>query len=210
MGVVVQEVIFDAPAPTAVAIAARVAELVGLPLITRDAPSGIRGSFRDLHAHIAFEAHPDAEIELTAYSAGAVRQFLRRTGVDTMPMASHVQGVNEAEGKQTVYVRGYVGQEPTLFFATTLALEQLGGLLREPIPENVRREYGHSISSAELSRRHRTAQKHMLLTFAASLLLLPILVPVWTVMALITMPYRIWKAQQVVKKHRSCPPASGA
>ena len=186
----------------AAAIAARVTELVGLPLIVRDSQPEIRGTLHDLHSHIAFEAHPKAEIELTAYCAGAVKEHLRQTGVDAMPMANFVQGANESAGKQTVYVRGYVGQEPTLFLATTLALEALGGRLGEPIPEEIRREYGRSISSDELRRRHREAQNQGILRLVAGVLLLPILVPVWVVTLgwhLMTIPHRIWKAHQLVK-----------
>lgn len=213
MGIHVFKVTFDAPAPTAAAIAARVTELVGLPLILRESPPEIRGTLHDLHAQMAIEAYPKSEIELTAYRVGAVKEHLRLTGMDALPIANAVQGANEVLGEQTVYVRGYVGQEPTLLLATTLALESLDGRLSEPMSEDIRHEYGRSISLDELRRRHRKVQKQGLLTLVVGMLLLPVLVPIWIATLcwhLITMPHRIWKAQQFAKKHFSGPPASGA
>lgn len=203
MGIVIQEVTFDAPAPAAEVIAARVTELVGLPVIVRESPPELRGALHDLHAQIAFQANPKAEVELTAYRAGAVKEHLRLTGMDAMSTASVVEGSKEAVGKQTVYVRGYVGQEPTLLLVTTLALEALGGQLREPMPDDVRREYSRSVSADELRRRHRKMQRQGLLKLAAGVLLLPVLVPVGIVRLawrLMTMPRRIWKAHQLAKK----------
>ena len=127
-------------------------------------------------------------------------------------LRSWVEGANEPVGKQSVYVQGYLGQEPTLLLATTLALEALGGRLGAPMTDDIRRECGRVISSDELGRRHRKAQKQGRLALVAWVLLLPVLVPVWIVTLawqLITMPRRIWKAHQLVQTHLSGRPGSG-
>lgn len=204
MGIVVTEVIFDAPAPTATKIAARVEEIVGLPLVVRDSSPEIKGSLFDLDAQLAFAVYPRSQIEVTAYRAGAVREHLRLTGVDVMPIADVVQGSNEATGQQTVYVEGYVGQEPTLLLATTFALETLGGRLGKPMPDHVRRDYGQSVSVDELRRRYRKVQRQGLLALAAGVVLLPILVPIWMISIgrhLVERPARILKAKQVAEEH---------
>jgi hypothetical protein len=220
MGIVLQEVTFDGPAPTAAMIAARMTERVGLPVIVRESPAAAaaaaavdRGGLYDLAAWIAFEMYPKAEIELTAYRAGAVKEHLRRCGMDALPIANVVQGVNEAAGTQTVYVQGYVGQEPTLLLATTLALESLGGRLGEPMSDELRREFGRVVSGDELRRRHRKVGRQGLMALAGGVLLLPVLVPVWTVeMAwqVGMLLRRLRKARRRVKKHLSGQAAGGA
>ncbi len=70
MGIVVQEVTFNAPAPMAKAIAARLESLVGQPVIVFDSPP--EGDLYDLCVQIAFEMYPNATIGLRAYR-GTVR-----------------------------------------------------------------------------------------------------------------------------------------
>jgi hypothetical protein len=133
--------------------------------------------------------------------------------MDALPIANVVQGVNEAAGTQTVYVQGYVGQEPTLLLATTLALESLGGRLGEPMSDELRREFGRVVSGDELRRRHRKVGRQGLMALAGGVLLLPVLVPVWTVeMAwqVGMLLRRLRKARRRVKKHLSGQAAGGA
>jgi hypothetical protein len=124
MGVVVSEVVFDGEAPELSAIADKVTELSGLPLSVADGD----GDLYDLHAHLAFACAPETQLEVHAYPAGAVKEFYHQTFGDAdLPFARCVQGLNEPAGTQAVYLRGYIGQEPTLLFVTILTLEALGG-----------------------------------------------------------------------------------
>ena len=196
MGIVIQEVTFDAPAPTAARVVAKLTELVGLPLTISESTPEIRGSLFELHAQLAFARFPQVPVELTAYRAGAVQEHLQRTGMNALPFASVVQGSNEAVGTQTVYVRGYIGQEPTLLLAATLALEALGGRLREPLSDELRREYGAKVLPEELERRHRRVRRQGLLALTAGIVLLPFLVPFWLASIawhLANLPWRLWK-----------------
>ena len=209
MGICVAEVTFVAPAPLATQIAAQVEQSAGLPVVLRESGPEIRGTLHDLHALITFQMHPRIEVELTAYRAGGVKEHLQIAGVDSLPIAKAVQGMNEAPGEQTVYVRGHLGQEPTLFFATVLALEALGGRPRDPVTDDVRRQYGHAISPEELKRRHRKVQRHGIVMLTAAVVLFPLLLPLWILSIawqLVKMPWRIWKARRLIQNHLR-PPA---
>jgi hypothetical protein len=143
MGIVVTQVVFDGQAPELSSIAGKVAELSGLPLSVTDSGADVKAGLYDLHAYLAFACHPETPLRLHSYRAGAVKELYHQTfGEARRPIAKCVQGLNEAPGTQTVYLHGYVGQEPTLLFVTELALEALGGRPRTPMAEEVRRDYG--------------------------------------------------------------------
>ena len=197
MGVTVEEVVFAYPAPSAGAISTRVAERTGLPVtVAEDSPDDRRDLY-DLRADLAFAAHPKSPVQVTAYRPGAVRNHLRRTGMDRSPLARVVQGANEADGTQTVHVRGYVGQEPTLFVAVTLALESLGGRCSRPVSDDWQRDYAGPVSADELARRVRRVERQGKLTLAMFVLLLPVLIPMGVVSIawhVFRMPWRLQKA----------------
>jgi hypothetical protein len=203
MGVVVTEVVFDGRAPALADIADAVTRRTGLPVAATDSGPDARGDLFDLHAHLAFADAPDTRVEMSAYRPGAVaelcRQMFRETG---SPIAKHVQGLNEPPGTQAVCVRGFVGQEPTLFFATILALESLGGRPRDPLDDDERQRYGTSIAPAELAERRREVRRRMWPAVVIGLVLLPILIPVWFAAFVLTMPWRIWRASRVLGRNR--------
>jgi hypothetical protein len=201
MGVVATEAVFDGRAPQLSRIAAQVTEMTGLPVSVAESGPDVTGELYDLHGHLAFACAPGTGIELHSYRAGAAREFCRQTFGDAhFPVARFVEGLNEPPGTQAVYVRGYVGQEPTLFFATLLALEALGGRPREPFSDEDRREYGSPISPAELEERRRKLTRHALPAVLIGLVLLPVLIPLWVVgllWFLVSMPWRIWRGYQL-------------
>lgn len=205
MGIVGTEVGFDGQAPELSRIAEKVTELSGLPLTVEESGADIKGDLFDLHGYLAFACAPERQLELHSYRAGAVKDFCEEAfeGAD-FPLANCVQGLHEPPGTQTVYVRGYVGQEPTLFFVTELALEALGGRPREPIPEDVRREYGAPITAAQLEERQRKVTRQGWLTLLVGVLLLPVLLPLWLLgflWMLVSLPWRIWTAYQVYRRY---------
>jgi hypothetical protein len=205
MGLVVAQVVFDGQAPELSRIAEKVTELSGLPLSVKDSGADLKADLYHLHAHLAFACEPKTQLELHSYRAGAVKEFYRRTCGDApLPMAQYVQGLNEAPGTQTVYLRGYVGQEPTLLFVTQLALEALGGRPRHPLSEELRREYGTPITATQLAARRRKMEKQLLATALVGVVLLPVLIPLWLLgfaLALVLMPWRIGKAYKLYRAY---------
>ncbi|MDB5356350.1 MAG: hypothetical protein JWN24_2803 [Phycisphaerales bacterium] len=202
MGIISEEVRFEGQAPEAARIADKVTEIIGLPMTLEESGPEMRCDCHFLHARLAFARFPDRRVELTAYHPGGVKEFLKRMGTDTLPIAHAVQGANEPPGTQTVYIRGYIGQEPTIIFATILALEALGGHLREPVSEEMRREYGSRITTMELDRRHRKLFRQGLVKLLLGVILLPILFPLGVasiVWHLVKTPWQIRKAMKLVR-----------
>jgi hypothetical protein len=204
MGLVASEIAFDGRAPTAARVAEKVTELVGLPvLVNEDWPAGVDELY-DLHAELAFARYPDIKVELYAYRPGAVAEFIARMDVNEVPFNRLMQGANEPPGTQVVYLRWFAGPDLTLFVATTIALEDLGGRAREPVTPEMRRNYAHPIAEAELDRRHRRARRKRFLALLATVALLPILVPFWLASAiwyLLTLPWRISRACKLYRQH---------
>lgn len=185
-------------------IAAQVMEASGLPLTVCGSGAELRGRLYDMHAQLAFMQAPKTQVMLTSYRPGSVKELLQQQGMEGVPIAKVVQGAAEPPGTQTVYMKGYVGQEPALFWAVALALEVLGGRLREPISEEMRRKHGGRITPSELDRRHRQSRRKGMLSLVVGLLLLPVLIPVWALSIawyLLTLPWWLRKAYRVAKRH---------
>jgi hypothetical protein len=204
MGVVVSEVSFDGQAPELSRIADKVTELSGLPLSVTESGADVKGNLHDRHAYLAFAYYPEARLELDSYRPGAVKECYQQTLGDTrLHMAKYVQGLKEAPGTKTVYLRGYVGQEPTLLFVTQLALEALGGRPRYPISDEVRREYGTPITVSQLEARRRKVRKQAQAAALVGVLLLPVLIPLWLVgfvLFVVILPWRMWTAFKTVQQ----------
>jgi hypothetical protein len=198
MGVVLSEVVFDGQAPGLSAVADKVTELSGLPLSVAD----LEGDWYDLHARLTFACAPETHLEVHAYRPGAVKELYRQTfGDSDLPIARYVQGLNEPAGTQAVYLRGYIGQEPTLWLVTLLALEALGGRLRRPIADEDRRRYGTPVTPAQLEERQRETARRMRPIAVVVLLLLPLLIPLWLIAFVLLMPWRIWKVYQLYRSY---------
>jgi hypothetical protein len=108
---------------------------------------------------------------------------------------------NEPAGNQAVYLRGYMGQEPTLLLVTILALEDLGGRPRHPIGEVERRQYGTPITPAQLEERRRKLARQLWPIVVVSVLLLPLAIPLWLVGFVLMMPWRVWKANKLYRRY---------
>jgi hypothetical protein len=204
MGIVVQQVTFDDRVPEAARVGDMLTQMIGLPVTVSESDSEVRGKLFELHARLAFSRFPNDSIKLTAYWPGAVKEHLQLAGIAAFPFANAVQGMNEAPGTQAVYVTGYLGHEPTLLFATVLALVALGGRPCTSVPEAIRREYAVRISVTELDRRHRTFRRQQRLAWLLGVISFPILVPMWFLSlgwGLATLPWRIGKACRWYKSH---------
>jgi hypothetical protein len=122
-----------------------------------------------------------------------------------------------------VDVKSYVGVEPTLFYQTLLALEDLGGtlsLIDKPLPDDMRREYddarrtfGGPATEAELRRRPRAAQGELFRKACLiNLLLLPVQLPLFVAEVswelLVNFPRRLRRAQRQLRQ-RGAPDGAG-
>lgn len=194
MGIVVTEVTFEGQAPQLSDIAGKITELCGLPLEVTESASDVKGDLYDLHGCLAFACDPKQHLKIHAYRGGAVRKFCEETlGNVPLPMARCVQGSNEPAGTQSVYLRGYIGQEPTLLITTALALEALGGRSKYAFGDDERLEYGTPITPERLVERRRKSARQMRPVVMVGLLLLPVMIPLWIIGFVVMMPWRIWK-----------------
>jgi hypothetical protein len=104
-------------------------------------------------------------------------------------------------GTQAVYLRGFVGREPTLLAVVELALEALGGRPRHPIPEEYRQEFGRPITALQLKERQRNWVKKWEPTLLVILLLHAVMIPICLVIFLLTLPWGLWKAYRVCRNY---------
>lgn len=207
MGMMFGEVTFDGQAPGLGEICRKISAMTSLDIIVKEDRQERQDS--DLHrlnAKIAFTCFPETELQLLVYRAGAVAgscdAMFDEPGYRRV-MKQVVQGADEPEGTETVYLRGYLGQEPTLMIATNLALCELGGRSPAQFTEAERREFGGALTEEELGRRHQQAVSGQQRATWMFLLLLPLTIPLWIagcVWGLVTMPYRIWMAVRVVRQ----------
>ncbi|MGE5550141.1 MAG: hypothetical protein ACM3ZC_06375 [Bacteroidota bacterium] len=194
MGIVVQGVVFDNRAPDLSVIVGKITDMTGLPLSVTESREDTVTNLYVVYGRLAFACFPDDSIDIYAYRPGALRASCDTALEEAYPgFHSFVEGMAEPEGTQTVHLRGYIGQEPTLFYATVFALEALGGRPEFPITEEQRREYGGAITVVELMKRRRKAYRWTWLTTVLGVPLLLVFVPLWMIKTLLTIPWRIRK-----------------
>jgi hypothetical protein len=169
-----------------------------LRLVVQEATGGIEG-LHDQHAFLAFACAPEEQLEVFSYKPGEAKKFYEgfMPGFEKTPTAKFAVGLKEAPGTQVLYLRSYVGLEPTLMGAAIIALEALGGRPRDPITDEDRREYAVPITEAQLTERRRALHKQFRWASLIWLLFLPITIPLFLLLlfvSLVSMPLRLWKA----------------
>jgi len=192
---VFDEVTFDGRGPTVDALAAKISELSGLPVSVQAPGPGDLGIY-DQHAYLFFVAMPEEQLEVFSYRRGAAKKFYNdfMEGFENLPTAKYAVGLNEAPGTQVVYLRSFVGHEPTLMMATVLALEALGGRTRSPITDDIRREYGTPITEQQLAERRKKLHKELRRAAWIGMLMLPITIPLFIfglLFRLVLLPWQI-------------------
>jgi hypothetical protein len=157
MGLVKGEVRFPGDPPSLDSIAERVTARSGLLALAE--PLEDTAGFYQLYGRVGFACAPETAVKVYCYSPEQ-----RQRNVELFVEA----GLVSPEAKKTpfcpgsvVHLKSFVGVEPTLLFQTELALEELGGTLREPFPEDMRQEYGGPLTEAELLRRIEEMQASM-------------------------------------------------
>lgn len=216
MGMVVREVTFDGCVPTAMHIAKQMEELAGLQIALEENGPEICGDLYDLSAHLAFARFPQDRIKIVAYRPSTTKKDLKKdieeTGMSEFPVASRIQGANESPGTQTVFLQGFMGQEPTVLIVANLALERLGGRLHSPIADELRKEYDRRITVGELELRHRKVRRQALLRFLVGVLTMPIWLPLQLLLFgwhMVTLPWRIRKARKLIERYLPKKPQGG-
>jgi hypothetical protein len=185
--------------PSLEALAERVAARSGLsvqvdPLSLEDGRYLVQG-------RLSFACLPKVTVEVTCDSPEWKRHLKRRQievlGAGGRIPPRHLQALERPRphGCQ-VWVKGFGSVEPALFWYTVLALEDLGGALSrtdKPLShrerryyDDLRRQYGESLTEADLFRRVRAADRSQ---FWKTCLAFPILLPVsalfWTVVGIL-------------------------
>ena len=198
MGIISYSVTFDAMAPRLTLVGERVSHLTGLAVSVVDADAAEATRAQDARFHFAFDA--GYTISVYTYRPGAIAEFCERALGRMVPIIGRsVDGMSEPAGSQAVFVRGYVGQEPTLLLATVIALETLGGTADPPLADADRDQYGRRITEAELRRRRRRLGWRVGAFSALGVAAIILSSPYWISRALIDVPARIWRARKIVR-----------
>jgi hypothetical protein len=201
MGLVMSQVYFPGQVPSLEELAARVTARSGL--LVRAEPSELQDGFYQVHGRLEFTCLPGLWVEVYCYTQEQ-RQRNVEMFVDFGLVSPEARHAPRPPGA-TVHVKTFVGVEPTLFFHTVLALQDLGGELSESFHEVARSEYGQPLTEAELLRRVRDAQAAMRPVFWVSALLMPLLLPVHIAWTLVRLPWMLWKARRLLRERGGFP-----
>jgi hypothetical protein len=201
MGLVMSRVYFPGQVPSLEELAARVTARSGL--LVGAEPSELQDGFYQVHGRLAFACLPELWLEVYSYTQ-AQRQRNVEMFVDFGLVSPEARHAPRPPGA-TVHVQTFVGVEPTLFFQTVLALEDLGGELSDSFPEKARSEYGQLLTEAEMLRRVREAQAAMRPVVWATSLLLPLLLPIHLVWTLVRLPWLLRKARRLLRERGGFP-----
>jgi hypothetical protein len=205
MGIAFAEVSFDGRAPEPSRIVAEVTEITGLPGNYNESSSEIRGDLYAYHGQAVFRDLPSSQIQLYAYLSGAVKRDAEifyadaNDAVRRFPNAQYVEGIDESEERQSVHVRIYVGQEPTLYCATIVALERLGGRAKRPLSAGERDKYGRALTLTELKRRQRMVTAQLVGVLLIGCVVWPVTIPLWLLTLPLAIPWCIWKAYRLTR-----------
>jgi hypothetical protein len=203
MGVVIGEILFEGRAPMAAAIAKAVTDQCGLPVLVAESDATVKASLYDMHARFAFECAPELKLEVFSYLPGEVRTLYNSITADAAPLLRRqlkvLKGLDEPEGHQAVHLRAHVGQDLSLFWVTTLALERLGGRGKRPVSPEVQAQYGGALTPALLKQRIHKTHWLMLAAGVGWFLVLPFNLVILFLHALAT-PWRVWRSYRTVRK----------
>src|SRR5262245_40072835 len=198
MGMVFGEVTFEGRGPTVDELAARITETCGLP-VTIHPPHAEDLDIYDQHGYVSFAAAPEEQLEVFSYKPGAAKKYYNdfMEDFEYTPTAKFAVGLNEPPGSQVVYLRSYIGHEPTLLMVTLIALEALGGKPREPLTFENRQGYSKKVTEEELAKRRKILHRQFKRTAWITMLLLPITIPLFLLQMFLMftlLPWRLWKA----------------
>jgi hypothetical protein len=174
MGIASRRATFPDTAPSFATIADKVSELSALPVILTESQIE-EPDDGYCSASLAYRSMPESKVELSRH----------------IEAPSDGNSHTQPEQQQTLEVRIYLAQEPTLFYKTLLALEALGGKIQPPLSEQERQEYVKVFTSRQIEREALKLVLLMMLYVIGFLLLLPILIPFWIIQGIYS--YIWWK-----------------
>ncbi|WP_254508904.1 hypothetical protein [Anatilimnocola floriformis] len=194
MTLVVANATFAGPAPSLAEICAEIEKICGQPVIAKDHGEH---ELREWSADIAFACTPNNTIEIYVFSPEKLAAFNADFFGELMA-AARLKKLNDNGPSRTVNLRGYLGQELTLLGMAELALENLSGKLQFPFSSERRAELNQPITAKELVSRRRRAGRQSSMTNLVLAFALPIVV-IWSIaVALIRLPFNLWRAWRML------------
>jgi hypothetical protein len=170
MGLLMNQVSFNGRTPSLTDIVDKITEISGLEISIEDKPDSHYG----FNAYLSFSDTPDNQLQIDD-----------RRPTNSYILRSSLSEDNESIDSQTINLRMYLGQEETLFFITTIALEQLGGSSRFPLSEEMRQQYSTKLTSSELKGRYQLNGMAILRFYIILIVSLPVLIPYWIIRGII-------------------------
>ncbi|MGB0561648.1 MAG: hypothetical protein ACPGVO_07560 [Spirulinaceae cyanobacterium] len=201
MGIAKTCVTFQNHVPDLFDICSKITDICSLPVSVLESGTC---ELHELDAKIAFECAQGLPLEIYTYQPGAIKFYDHARAQDDLvyrTFAQNVEGADELPGTQTVYLQGYLGQEPTLMLTTQIALETLGGTSINAITDDDRQKYGRPISESELTERCEEIECQTKKTALILILMLPLLIPMWIlggIWFIIKLPFSILKTDLVL------------
>jgi len=195
MGLLLDKIAFEYPAPRAVAIADAATKECGLKVCVEHLE---RDEYRDFSANLYFEGFSEYVVEVYTYRQGAIRKLedkMEHESGHKSPI--QCQGYDDADGIQRIYFRSFLEAENTLFEVLTLAARKLDGCLEEGEPESG--EELPTLTSEIMASRHEQfhkEQKKRLPGYIAYGALTLITSPFWILWMVIKMPFDLLKIRR--------------
>lgn len=166
---------FPYPAPKPKEIAEAISNVSGVEVIINSITTD---ELLEYGFTVSFASHPYHLVDLYAYRQDAVQELIKteneRTGFD-VNWPYLVEGSTEKHGVQTVYIGGYLTQEPTIVDAAIAGLESLGGVLNEG--RSSQKSNHFPINTADLEKNHAKHKALLLYGVVVLVLLSPIWIP---------------------------------
>jgi hypothetical protein len=106
-----------------------------------------------------------------------------------------------------VYIKGSWKREPTLFVATQLALERLGGFATFPLTDQQRSDCDRQLTTADMADRRRRWRQRVRYGRVLQVLLLPVTIPLtllkWLVVAIVPGVWKLGRSVTALARGRT-------
>jgi hypothetical protein len=160
--------------PTLDEITAAMTRLCGLAVGMEQSPAETRSDLWEIQATVWFKCAPRERVDVYSFRAEATAKM--RSGIVERALAEGADSATverlfpnrPGDNRNAVHLRGYIGEEGTLFDVAALALESLGGTLTRPISDERRRRASVQLTPGELAARHRQHNREWLLALGSA------------------------------------------
>ena len=190
MGLILDKIAFEYPAPRAEVIASAASRQCGLQVCVEYAEPD---QFRDYSANLYFDGFPEHVVKVHTYHQGAIREYEQEAYLASgFRSPIRCQGFDDADGIQRIYIQSYLESENTLIEVLIHATRNLEGCLDGVESDEV--DGLVNLNSAIMTKRHnefRKAQKKRMPWYIAYGLLMLITSPFWILWMLIKLPFEL-------------------